>query len=137
MAKEKYRYVFPDILAKTMNKIDMRAQMQAGMLSQFLLLVGLSLMVIYMVFFGPSDIVYKILIIFNMTCGWVLISSTLVTTYQQYTNYMAAMGFDPEAEKREVRKRGNIFKRIANVKKYKREQALKAQKEDREGEFKW
>jgi len=110
--KEKYSYVFPNFMAKAMSKIDMRAQMEASMMSQFLLLIGLSIMVIYMAVYNQGSIFYKILIIFNMLCGWVLISSYLITTYSQYTSYMGAMNIDPEEEKRKVKERGNIFKRI-------------------------
>ena len=110
--KEKYRYLFPNIMAKAMAKVDFRAQMEAGMLSQFLLIVGLTVMMLYMIFSQQTSGWYKFMIIFNLACGWVLISSYLITTYQQYTSYMGAMGFDPQEEKRKIKRRGNIFKRI-------------------------
>ncbi len=110
--KEKYSYCFPNFLAKAMAKVDFRAQMESGMLSQFFLIVGLSIMMLYLIFTQQSSGWYKFMIIFNLACGWVLISSYLITTYQQYTSYMEAMGYNPEEEKREVKKRGNIFKRI-------------------------
>jgi len=111
-SKEKYSYCMPDPLAKFMSKVDMRAQMEAGMLSQFLLLIGLTFMVIYMTIYFEGGLFYKFLIIFNMSCGWLLIGSYLVTTYQQYVSYMEALGIDPEEEKRRVKLKGNIFKRI-------------------------
>jgi len=110
--KEKFSYVFPNVLAKAMSKVDMRAQLEASMLSQFLLLIGLSAMVLYIIFTRQTSGFYKFMIIFNLLCGWVLISSFLITTYQQYTSYGEAMGFDPKAEKAAVKKKGNIFKRI-------------------------
>jgi len=110
--KEKHRYVFPNILAKAMAKVDMRAQMESSMLSQFLLIIGLTLMVIFMIISHQTSGLYKFIVIFNLLCGWVLISSYLVTTYQQYTSYASAMGFDPAAEKAAVKKKGHIFKRI-------------------------
>jgi hypothetical protein len=110
--KEKYKYCFPNIMAKTMSKIDFRAQMEAGMLSQFLLIIGLTIMMLYMIFTKQTSGFYKFMVIFNLACGWVLISSYLVTTYQQYTSYMEALGIDPEEEKKRIRQRGNIFKRI-------------------------
>ena len=110
--KEKYKYCFPNFFAKGMAKVDFRTQMEASMMSQFLLLIGLSIMVIYMAIYNPGSVFYKILIIFNMLCGWLLITSYLITTYQQYTSYMSALNIDPEEEKRKVRARGNIFKRI-------------------------
>ena len=110
--KEKHRYVFPDILAKAMSKVDMRAQMQASMLSQFLLIIGLTIMVLFMIISNQTTGLYKFIVIFNLLCGWVLISSYLITTYQQYTHFSTQMGFDPAAEKAAVKKKGHIFKRI-------------------------
>ncbi len=122
--KEKHRYVFPNFLAKGMAKVSMRTQMEAGMMSQFLLLIGLSAMVLFIIFSQQTTGFYKFMVIFNLLCGWLLISSYLVTTYQQYVSYAEAMGFDPEAEKAAVKKKGNIFKRIimAFKKKKKKEQ---------------
>jgi len=110
--KVKYSYVFPDIMARALSKIDFRAQMEAGMMSQFLLIIGLTIMMVYLLFSQQTTGLYKFMVLFNLACGWVLISSYLVTTYQQYTSYMGAMNFDPEEEKRLVKQRGNIFKRI-------------------------
>ena len=110
--KEKYSYAFPDVLAKAMSKVDFRAQVEASMLSQFLLIIGLTFMVLFMIFTKSTTGLYKFIVIFNLICGWVLISSYLVTTYQQYVSYMSAMGFDPAAEKAAVKKKGHIFKRI-------------------------
>ena len=110
--KEKYSYCFPDFLAKAMSKVDFRTQMEAGMLSQFLLILGLSIMMIFLLFAEQTSGFYKFMIIFNLACGWLLISSYLITTYQQYTSYMEALGIDPEEEKKRVKRRGNIFKRI-------------------------
>ena len=109
---EKYSYIFPKGLASTMGKISLRMQMEASMMSQFLLLIGLTIMVIYMAIYQDGSIGYKIILIFNMTCGWFLIASYLITTYQQYTSFMGAMGYDPKEEKRKIKARGNIFKRI-------------------------
>jgi len=41
--QRKYSYCFPNFLAKAMAKVDFRAQMESGMLSQFFLIVGLSI----------------------------------------------------------------------------------------------
>jgi len=122
--KEKHRYVFPNFLAKGMSKVDMRTQMEAGMLSQFLLLIGLTIMVLFMIFSQQTNGFYKFLVIFNLLCGWLLISSYLVTTYQQYVSYSEAMGFDPDAEKKAVKKQGNIFKRIRNAIKNKKKKKI-------------
>lgn len=110
--KEKYKYCFPNFLAKAMAKVDMRTQMESSMLSQFLLLIGLSIMVCFMVFSKQMTGFYKFMVIFNLLAGWLLITSYLITTYQQYTNYAEAIGYNPQAEKAAIKKKGNIFKRI-------------------------
>ncbi len=124
--KEKYSYAFPDVLAKAMSKVDFRAQVEASMLSQFLLIIGLTFMVLFMIFTKSTTGLYKFIVIFNLICGWVLISSYLVTTYQQYVSYMSAMGFDPTAEKAAVKKKGHIFKRIKIAIRNKRAKKMKA-----------
>lgn len=123
--KEKYRYVFPNVLAKGMAKVSMRTQMESSMLSQFLLLIGLTAMVIYILFSRQTTGFYKFMVVFNLLAGWLLISSYLVTTYQQYTSYSEAMGFDPAAEKAAVKRKGNIFKRIIIAIKRKRKKKSK------------
>lgn len=110
--KEKYSYCFPNFLAKAMAKVNMRTQMESSMLSQFLLIIGLSIMVLYIIFSQQVSGFYKFMVIFNLLCGWLLISSYLITTYQQYTSYAGAIGYDPQAERAAIKKRGNIFKRI-------------------------
>lgn len=109
---DKYSYIFGQGLSRVMNNMSLRVQLESSMMSMFLLLIGLSLMVIYMAIFSGTGWGYKILIIFNMLCGWVLIGSNLVTTKHQYNSYMEAMNIDPEAEKKAMKARGNIFKRI-------------------------
>lgn len=110
--KETLRFVFPNIMAKMMKNVDMRVQMEASMMSMFLIMIGMILMAVYMIFFGEVGLVYKCLILFNLFCAFIFISSFLVTTYQQYISYMEISGIDPDKERRDVLKRGNIFKRI-------------------------
>ena len=119
--KEKYKFVFPNAMAKMMAKVDMRTQMESSMLSQGLLLIGLTIMAILMIWtHGERSVFSTIMIVFNLCAAWILMSSYLVTTYQQYTNYMDAAGYDPQAEKAKVKKSGNIFKRISNARKAKK-----------------
>ena len=110
--KEKLSFVFPNIMARMMKKIDMRAQLEASMMSMFLILIGMTVMVIYLIIYGQMGLFYKGLIVFNLLCGFVLISSFLVTTYHQYISFMEISGIDPDKHKEEIKKRGNIFKRI-------------------------
>ncbi len=110
--KEKLKFIFPNMMAKMMKNVDMRTQMESSIMSMFMILVGMCLMTIYLIFFGDMGIVYKCLILFNLCCAFLFISSFLVTTYQQYVSYMEMAGIDPNKHREEILKRGNIFKRI-------------------------
>ncbi len=110
--REKFRFVFPNIMAKMMKDVPMRAQLEGSMLSMFLIMISLTLMAIYFLFFMEGSWVYKVLLVINFICGLLFLSSFLVTTYQQYITHMEAMGFDPRKEREEVKKRGHLFKRI-------------------------
>jgi hypothetical protein len=113
-AKEpmKNKYIFPDILGKAMAKVSMRAQLESAMLSQALLAIGMILMGIYLVIYGEHTWFFKATLILNLICGFVLMSSYLVTTFQQYQNHMDVMGLDADAERKAIKAKGNIFKRI-------------------------
>lgn len=111
--KIKNRYVFGDKLSKIMSKVSMRAQLEMSMMSQFLLLLGLTIMVVLNLIVGDSGWGIRIIVTFNLLCAWVLIGSYLVTTFQQYQSYMDALGIDTDEEKKKIKKRGNIFKRIS------------------------
>ena len=125
--KTKNRYIFPNWLAKTMNNVSFRTQNEASLLSQFLLIIGMILMVIYIVIYGGQSIGYKILLVVNMLCGIVFMGSYIVTTYQQYKSYMDTMGIDSDYEKQKVKSKGNIFKRIRTAL-IERKRAKKAEK---------
>jgi uncharacterized membrane protein (DUF485 family) len=115
--KEKYPYVFGQKISRTLGKLDMRTQLESAMFSQFLLLIGLTIMALYTAFFGDGVMFYRIMVIFNLICGWVLILSYLATTKMQYDSFMEGMGINPEKEKRE---KGNIFKKIKMIMRDKR-----------------
>ena len=110
--KEKLSFIFPNIMAKMMKKVDMRLQMESSLMSMAMIMLGMILMAVYMIFFGEVGIVYKCLILFNLFCAFIFISSFLATTYQQYISYMEMSGIDPDKERRDILKKGNIFKRI-------------------------
>ena len=82
--KEKYKYCFPDPMAKFMNKVDDRTQMEASLMSMFLLLIGLILFTLYIIFFSDWNWWMRGMTIFNSLCGFVFLFSYLVTTFQQY-----------------------------------------------------
>ncbi len=110
--REKFSFVFPNFIAKIMKDVSIRVQLESSLLSMFMIMISLTLMGIYFLFFIEGTWVYKTLLIINFICGFLFISSFLVTTYQQYITHMAAMGFDPQKEREKVLKRGNLFKRI-------------------------
>lgn len=105
-------YIFPKALAKRMAVAPMQMQLEAGMLSTSLLMCGLIFMGIYMGFFMEQSLPFKIGVIFNLVCGFFLMGSQVVTMFQQYQYHLETMGIDTKAQKEEIKKRGNIFKRI-------------------------
>jgi len=113
--KEKHRYLFPGKIAKKMKTIDTRTQLEATMLSTFLIIIGMFLFIIHQAFYGISGWLFRGMLIFNLLCGVVLLSSSLVTTYQQYVNHLEIMGIDPDEEKKKIKAQGNIFKRIWKI----------------------
>jgi len=93
--KTKGNYVFGKKGGSTMNKISPRTQYEAAMLSMIFIMIGLIAMSIYMPFTDIS-LFLKIFIPFNSLCGLVLLSSFLITTFQQYQSYLAVMGLMEE-----------------------------------------
>jgi len=89
--KTKGNYIFGKGAGKTMNKISPRTQYEAAMMSMVFIMFGLIATAIYLPFTGIS-LFLKIFIPFNSLCGLVLLSSFLVTTFQQYQSYLAVMG---------------------------------------------
>ncbi len=82
--KDPYTYCIPSPMAKFMKKIDERTQMEASLLSMFLLLIGLVAFTTYTALFSDWGIWAKSMTIFNGLCGFVFLFSYLVTTFQQY-----------------------------------------------------
>lgn len=114
MAEEKVKnkYIFPDFLALAMSKVSMRTQLESSLMSEFLLMCGMILMGIYTIFYSQQGLFFKVGIALNLFFGFLFMSSYLVTTFQQYQNYLETMGIDTEAEKKAIKAKGNIFKRI-------------------------
>ena len=128
--KEKYKFIFPNFMSKIMKDVSMRTQLESSLISMSLIMISLTLMVIYLLFFGEGSWAYKILILINLLAGFLFISSFLMTTYQQYISYMQTMGFDPQKERQDVLKRGRLGKRIKLAMK-ERKKVKKKEKEDR------
>lgn len=124
MTKEKLSFVFPNLMAKFMKKVSMRVQMESSMASMGMIMLGMILMVIYILIYGEMGLFYKCLVVFNLLCAFIFISSFLVTTYQQYVSYLEMAGIDPDKERKDILKKGNIFKRIKLAIKNKKKKPL-------------
>jgi len=94
--KPKHSYIFGDFLGKAMSKVDLRTQLEASMMSMSLMLIGLCATVVYLGFFVPFPLWYKIFLIINLLAGLVFLWSNLVTQYQQYQNYMEVLDFNKQ-----------------------------------------
>ncbi len=89
----KGNYVFPSPLAKMMEKVDLRTQYEASMMSLTFILLGLITSVIYMFIYVDLVLWYKIVLIINLFAGMIFLSSSLITNFQQYKSYLKAVKF--------------------------------------------
>jgi hypothetical protein len=121
------RYIFPNFLADAMSKVDFRTQNESALLSQTLLIIGMILMALYMVMYSGQTLYFKVLLVINLVCGIIFISSYLVTTYQQYKSYMDTVGISSDAEKAKIKAKGNVFKRISLAWKNRKQKKIDAQ----------
>lgn len=87
----KHKYIFPNFMAKMMANVDPKTQYESAMLSSALILAGIIMTSIMMIFFMDLSVMYKVLIGLNCIGGFMYISSSLVTVYQQYANYCDIM----------------------------------------------
>ena len=82
--KGSYNYCIPSPMARFMSMIDDRTQMEASLLSMFLLMIGLILFTTYIVIYSQWNWWMKGMTIFNSLCGILFMFSYLVTNFQQY-----------------------------------------------------
>ena len=82
------RYVFPNIMAEAMKKLDMRTQYEASMMSMLTIMIGMIVMGVYILFFTEFATFMKVMVVVNTLAGFTFLSSYLVTTYQQYITYL-------------------------------------------------
>ena len=94
MVEKKPTYIFGNILGNFMSKIDLRTQLEASMMSMTLILVGLAISTFYMAVYVNFPLWYKITLVVNLLAAFVFLSSNLITTYQQYQNYMQIVEFN-------------------------------------------
>lgn len=89
--KEKGNYVFPKSVGNAMSKISPRTQYEAAMMAMVFIMFGLLASCIF-IWFTDLSLFMKIFTVFNALCGFVFLSSFLVTTFQQYQSFLMAMG---------------------------------------------
>lgn len=86
--KDNNNYIFPDIFGKWMGKLDQRTQYEGGMMSTSLIMIGLILMTTYIWLYMDMGLGFKIIATFNAIAGLLLMTSNLVTLFQQYQAFM-------------------------------------------------
>ena len=89
--KEKHKYIFPNLMAKMMKNVPMDVQLESSMMASVLILLGMILMGVYMMAFTEQTMAFKVLLIINLGAAFLFLSSSLVTTYQQYVSYQDVM----------------------------------------------
>ena len=95
-------YIFPDVLGNLMKKISVRTQMEAQLLSMTFILGGLIAFAVYLIVYGNINTFSKWMIGINAAAGFVLISSYLVGTFQQYSQYLVFLKAQQDKEKNET-----------------------------------
>jgi len=86
----KHRYVFPSIMAKWMAKIPQKTQYEASMMSTLFMLVGILYFIVISIL-GTASLTSRIVLTVELIAAFVLLSSQLVTQFQQYQSYCQAM----------------------------------------------
>lgn len=106
MSKEKLknRYIFPDPLARMMSKISMQVQYEAGMMSIALIMIGLVISITYFIIYFDFPLWYKVVLAFNGLAGLGFMWSNLITTFQQYRNYLEVTEFQQQMRKEQMEK---------------------------------
>lgn len=87
------KYIFPDFFGNWMAKIDMKTQYEGSLIGFTLMIFSLLGFGVYKTFFTTETIGWKVYFLFNTLCGLLILWSFLVTTYQQYLNYLDVKAF--------------------------------------------
>ena len=88
-----YNYCIPSPMAKLMSMIDDRTQMEASLLSMFMLLMGMMLFTVYIAVYSGWGWWMRGMTIFNGICGMLFMFSYLITTFQQYQSLRETQDF--------------------------------------------
>lgn len=97
------KFIFPKKLAQKMKDVPMHIQMESSMVATTCLLAGLVFIAVYQMFFLEISRVLKGAIIFNIVCAMILMGGYIVTSYQQYANFILTLGIDLKQFKREAK----------------------------------
>ena len=89
--KEKGNYCFPDFLSKFMQNVSQRTQYEAELMSTSFILIGIWVMGIAMIVVTDNWLI-RITLGANLIAAFILLSSRLVTSFQQYRNYLSMVG---------------------------------------------
>jgi hypothetical protein len=96
-------YIFPNIMASAMRKVNPRVQYEAALLSLTIILCSLVFIGIFTIIFTDYSLTTKIMTGINTVALFIFLSSNLVTTYQQYFQFMSFSGIlNNEKTKNEV-----------------------------------
>ena len=78
-------------MANTMSKVSQKVQYESSLMGTTLILISITMTWIFYVFFTSSSTLTKVFILINAIAGYLIMSSMLVTTYQQYQQYMGTI----------------------------------------------
>jgi len=80
-------FIFSPEAAKRLREINIGIQYESSIIATFFLIIGLLLFAIYTIFFTQYDTIVKVFITFNTFFAMILMSSMLITSYQQFISY--------------------------------------------------
>jgi len=90
--KTKGNYCFPNFLGDAMGKVGQRVQFESSLLSMAFILLGIIIMGFVTVLGTDFSLFIKIMTGANCLAAFLFLSSSLVTTFQQYQAYLSIMG---------------------------------------------
>lgn len=96
--KTKGNYCFPNFLGKVMAKVGARVQYESSLISMSLIMIGITVMATVTIFGTDFSSFIKIMTAVNGLAAFVFLSSSLITTFQQYQSYLSIMGIMDEVE---------------------------------------
>lgn len=80
-------FIFTEGLANKMKNVSLGIQYESSVVAITLLILGIIAFDVYVVFISGFSTVMKVFMVFNSLCGVILMSSMLVTNFQQLMAY--------------------------------------------------